>query len=76
MICYRLPDIFPATTENEKQLLKLLQKGYSEARYSENYSVQYKDLQTLFERVKEIINIVEVSWKEENNLTENKEKVM
>ncbi|MDI3321972.1 HEPN domain-containing protein [Pinibacter soli] len=57
MVCYRLPDVFPTNAEPEKMLLKLLQKGYSEARYSENYSIQYKDLQLLFERVKEIIDI-------------------
>jgi len=68
MVCYRLPDIFPANTEPEKLLLKLLQKGYSEARYSENYVIQYKDLQLLFERVKDVIDLVEASRKEINNM--------
>lgn len=70
MVCYQLPEIFPRTTDREKQIFKLLQTAYSEARYSDSYTINYKELQSLFERVKQIITILE-AFRPENYLAFN-----
>ncbi|MDH7463529.1 HEPN domain-containing protein [Chitinophagaceae bacterium 26-R-25] len=59
MISYQLPDIFPRHTDQEKQLFKLLQNAYSDARYAELYIIGYKELHLLIGRVKEIIAVAE-----------------
>lgn len=59
MVSYQLPDIFPRHTDQEKQLFKLLQNAYSEARYAELYTIGYKELHLLIGRVKEIIAVAE-----------------
>lgn len=60
MVSYQIPDIFPRTTDAEKQVFKLLQNAYSDARYSESYAINYTELYSLFDRVKQIIAILEM----------------
>jgi HEPN domain-containing protein len=61
MVSYQIQEIFPRTTDHEKQLFKVLQNAYSDARYSELYAVGYRELSLIIERVKEIVAIAE-SW--------------
>lgn len=54
MVSYRLPDVFPRKTENEKRLFSLLQKAYIDTRYNENYAITNTDLNLLIEKVGQI----------------------
>jgi HEPN domain-containing protein len=69
MVSYQLPDIFPRNTEREKQLFKLLQKAYTDARYSENYSIGFREIQSLAERVKDILELAENCCKVSSQLS-------
>ncbi len=46
-----ISEIFPRNTESEKRLFIHLQKAYIDSRYSDDYSVNYKDLDTITKRV-------------------------
>jgi HEPN domain-containing protein len=54
MVSYRLPDVFPRKTENEKRLFSLLQKAYVDVRYQENYIINISDLLLITEKVKRL----------------------
>jgi len=58
MVSYQLPDVFPRKTENEKRLFSLLQKAYVDARYNDNYIVNFADLVLLTEKVKRILELL------------------
>lgn len=58
LVSYRLPDIFPQRTDQEKRLFSLLQRAYADTRYTAVYSISNDDLVSLTERIKEIHEIL------------------
>lgn len=50
-----LNDIFPADTEEEERLLKVLDDAYLDGRYSTGYTVSDNDLSTLLTRVGQLL---------------------
>jgi HEPN domain-containing protein/predicted nucleotidyltransferase len=52
-----LYSVFPCNTKLEKNLFSLLQKGYIDARYNEDYSITEEELEALIGRVKQLIQI-------------------
>lgn len=58
LVSYRLPDIFPQRTDQEKRLFNLLQRAYTDARYTTVYSISNDDLISLTERIEEIHEIL------------------
>lgn len=55
---YRLPDIFPQRTDQEKRLFTLLQRAYTDTRYTTAYSISNDDLIYLTEKVRHIHEIL------------------
>ncbi|HEY1009880.1 MAG TPA: HEPN domain-containing protein [Daejeonella sp.] len=53
----QLNDIFPADTDEEERLLKVLEDAYLEARYLNGYTVAIDDLQILLIRVGQLMEI-------------------
>lgn len=51
MVSCRLPHIFPQNNDTDKRLFKLLQHAYSDARYNEDYSIHFRDLELLTKQV-------------------------
>jgi uncharacterized protein len=51
--------VFPLTTKEEEHLFDLLQKGYIDARYSDDYLIKEEELNTLISRVSELQNVTE-----------------
>lgn len=49
-------NVFPQNTIEEKYLFTLLQKGYIDARYNDNYFITKDELNTLIEKVKDLQN--------------------
>lgn len=47
MVSYRLQHIFSRKDEREKHLFRLLQAAYTDARYKEDYSIHFQDVQGL-----------------------------
>ena len=58
-LCAELKDIFPRTTQKERDLFELLKKAYVEARYSMSYKITKKELEYLAERVKKLQSTTE-----------------
>ena len=58
LVAYRLPDIFPQKTEQDKRLLGLLQRAYTDTRYTTAYSISREDLAALTEKVRHIHEIL------------------
>ena len=58
LVAYRLPDIFPQKTDQEKRLFNLLQKAYADTRYTTAYSISKDDLTALTEKVRQIHEIL------------------
>jgi len=50
--------IFPQKTSEEQRLFKLLKKAYVDARYSDKYQVNKKELEYLSARVKKLHRLV------------------
>jgi len=73
MVSYQIPDIFPRKTDNEKRLFSLLQKGYIDSRYREDYSIGFTDLHELTERVRIIQDILIESGKTFFHKTDGKQ---
>jgi len=63
MVSYKLPDIFSAESEKDKQLLKLLQKAYVGARYNEDYIIHVAEINSLVEKITRIQEILEATGK-------------
>jgi HEPN domain-containing protein len=51
--------VFPCVTKEETELFGILQRGYSDTRYKEGYSVTADKAATLVERIKDLQSIVE-----------------
>ncbi len=47
----QLNDVFPADTQEEERLLKLLEDAYLDARYNTKYKVDHSDISTISDRV-------------------------
>jgi len=62
MVSYKLQHIFPQRDEREKRLFKLLQTAYADARYNEDYSIHFGEVEGLLEKVKALIEEVR-QWK-------------
>jgi len=58
MVSYELPDVFAHRRDKDQQLLNLLQKAYSDARYGTDYTVTLEQLITLTEKVNRILQIL------------------
>ncbi len=58
-ITAKVTELFPASTEEEEKLFKLLQRAYVDVRYKEDYAVSPNDVFTLSERVSELLYRVE-----------------
>ncbi len=58
LVAYRLPDIFSQKTEQEKRLFNLLQRAYTDTRYTTMYSISREDLAALTEKVRHIHEIL------------------
>lgn len=58
MASYQLPDLFPKNNDKEKRLFSLLQKAYIEARYTNSFNVQEREVKELQERVRHLHEIV------------------
>jgi HEPN domain-containing protein len=56
--------VFPCLTKEETDLFNLLQRGYSDTRYKEGYSISAEKVRALVERVKEMQAIAEVLYQE------------
>jgi HEPN domain-containing protein len=54
-----LLNIFPKNNKEEEYLFDLLQKGYIDARYKDDYSINKEELSILFERYKHMQEITE-----------------
>jgi uncharacterized protein len=50
-----LKDLFPRDTEFERNIFQCLQKAYLGARYDADYSVKYKGVSQLYERIKKLL---------------------
>ena len=59
-----LYEIFPENTNEEKHLFVLLQKGYIDARYNDNYQVTKNELNALIEKVKTLQDVTTQICKE------------
>lgn len=55
---------FPRTTVSEKRLFTLLQKAYIDSRYHEDYSVDYKDVLALTEKVGSLLDMLALLGKQ------------
>ena len=53
----QLNDIFPADTEEEERLLKVLEDAYLNSRYATNYKVSDNDLRILLPRVRQLLEL-------------------
>ena len=58
MVSYELPDVFVRKHEKDEQLLKLLQKAYSDARYGSDYKITIEQLNGLTEKVNRIVQLL------------------
>lgn len=54
MVSYKLQHIFPRNKDNEKRLFKLLQHAYSDARYKDDYSIHFQEVEALTKQVNEL----------------------
>jgi HEPN domain-containing protein len=54
-----LSSLFPRNTETEKELFSLLAHAYSDVRYRHTFTISLEQAKVLFERVKELIIIIE-----------------
>lgn len=71
-----LSGLFLRHTESEKELFGLLSHAYSDVRYRQTFAISLEDSKRLFERVKELIGIVERIYNEVQNQDEvNRNKV-
>jgi HEPN domain-containing protein/predicted nucleotidyltransferase len=52
-------EIFPRNTKEEEHLFDLLQKGYIDARYKDDYEINETELSTLIDRVRKMQAIVQ-----------------
>ncbi|MXV14002.1 HEPN domain-containing protein [Pedobacter sp. HMF7056] len=52
----QLNEIFPADTEQEERLLKLLEDAYLDARYLADYKIGGDDIQVLMDRVQQVLS--------------------
>ena len=57
MVSYELHDVFVSSREKDCQLLKLLQKAYSDTRYGTDYKITAEQLNGLTEKVDRILKI-------------------
>jgi uncharacterized protein len=57
-------ELFRLHREEDKRLLRLLQKAYIDTRYKKDYSIRYDELMLLTEKVQQIINTVSGRGKE------------
>lgn len=58
MVSYKLPDIFPRKSDKEKQLFRLLQKAYSDTRYTDEYKINNQELGLITGKVASVINLL------------------
>lgn len=58
-----ITEIFPRNNESEKRLFSHLQKAYIDSRYSEDYAVNYKDLDAITRRVRLMYTLLEEGGK-------------
>ncbi|MXV16546.1 HEPN domain-containing protein [Pedobacter sp. HMF7056] len=56
----QLNSIFPADTEIEEHLLKVLEDAYLDARYAENYTLSDEDMLTFLSRVENLIETAQI----------------
>jgi predicted nucleotidyltransferase/HEPN domain-containing protein len=61
---HEFKDIFPKSTQKEKDLFDLLKRAYVEARYSMSYEITKEELEYLAEKVKQLQEITEKTCKE------------
>lgn len=54
MVSYKLQHIFPQNKDNEKRLFKLLQHAYSDARYNDDYSIHFQEVESLTKQVNDL----------------------
>ncbi|AEW00265.1 hypothetical protein A4D02_23330 [Niastella koreensis] len=59
-----LGDIFPKTTDEEKELFNLLNAAYVDARYSQNYEINQEQVMLLLDRVNTLLTLTEQSFEE------------
>ena len=60
----QLNDIFPADTEEEERLLKVLEDAYLDARYNSNYVIPQNDLPEILSRVSKLLDMAKQIFKQ------------
>ena len=58
MVNYQLHDILPGPSSKDKSLFKLLQKAYSDTRYTEDYSINCQQLSVLMDKVSQVLELL------------------
>lgn len=59
LVSYRIRDIFPRQTEQQKRLFSLLQKAYIETRYKNDYKITEEELLALTEKVRNLNELLQ-----------------
>lgn len=60
----QLNDLFPDNTAEEEQLLNVLEDAYLAARYTSSYQIGRPDLDTIFVRVAQLLELSGVAFEE------------
>ncbi len=57
-VSYAVVEIFPNKSEEDKKRFKLMQRAYIDSRYKADFSVDYRDLIILIEKVNDLIKLL------------------